>query len=274
MHVSSHSSSNRQSYNIAVVGSGGIGKSAITIRFIQSRFTDEYDPTIEDSYRKQLTVDNAKYTIDILDTAGQEEYYMMREQYMRNCDGFLLVYSISSMQSYDELLNFYHQILRVKEVEYIPIVVIGNKSDLESERQVSFKEGEQMGCNISGPFFETSAKYGLNIDVAFQSLVRLLRDNGGEYNKTNDIENAASSVSSSCINEEMIDAKINNSHIKEIDVCSSESSSSQKKVIQGGSSQKLENKSAMGIRKRQQQSQNSNDGSSSSSSSDNCCVIC
>jgi GTPase KRas protein len=76
----------------------------------------------------------------VLDTAGQEEYSAMREQYMRTGEGFLLVYSISSRQSFEEILTFQQQILRVKDKDYFPIIIVGNKCDLDSERVVS-KQG-------------------------------------------------------------------------------------------------------------------------------------
>jgi GTPase KRas len=73
-----------------------------------------------------------------LDTAGQEEYAAMREQYMRPGEGFLLIYSIDSRQSFEEIMSFQHQILRVKDKDYFPIIVVGNKCDLpEDQRQVS-----------------------------------------------------------------------------------------------------------------------------------------
>ena len=77
----------------------------------------------------------------MLDTAGQEEYSAMREQYMRTGEGFLLVYSITSRQSYEEIMTFQQQILRVKDKDYFPIIVVGNKCDLEHERQVSTEGG-------------------------------------------------------------------------------------------------------------------------------------
>jgi GTPase KRas protein len=80
--------------------------------------------------------------LDVLDTAGQEEYSAMREQYMRTGEGFLLVYSITSRQSFEEILTFEQQILRVKDKDYFPMIVVGNKADLEGEREVS-TEGEQ-----------------------------------------------------------------------------------------------------------------------------------
>lgn len=75
--------------------------------------------------------------LDVLDTAGQEEYSAMREQYMRTGEGFLLVYSITSRQSFDEIQTFQQQILRVKDRDYFPIIIVGNKCDLDGEREVS-----------------------------------------------------------------------------------------------------------------------------------------
>ena len=93
-----------------------------------------------DSYRKQCVIDDEVALLDVLDTAGQEEYSAMREQYMRTGEGFLLVYSITSRQSFEEITTFQQQILRVKDKDYFPMVVVGNKCDLEGEREV-FKHG-------------------------------------------------------------------------------------------------------------------------------------
>ena len=81
-------------------------------------------------------IDDEVALLDVLDTAGQEEYSAMREQYMRTGEGFLLVYSITSRQSFEEITTFQQQILRVKDKDYFPMVVVGNKCDLESEREV------------------------------------------------------------------------------------------------------------------------------------------
>lgn len=163
-------------YKLVVVGGGGVGKSALTIQLIQSHFVDEYDPTIEDSYRKPCNIDGDQALLDILDTAGQEEYSAMREQYMRTGEGFLLVYSIDSKSSLDELQNFYEQIQRVKESENVPVLVVGNKCDLENERQVSYEEGELLADSFNCKFMETSAKQRINVEEAFYDLVRSVRD--------------------------------------------------------------------------------------------------
>lgn len=170
---------------LVVVGGGGVGKSALTIQLIHSHFVDEYDPTIEDSYRKQVVIDQEVQVLDILDTAGQEEYSAMREQYMRTGEGFLLVYSITSETSFEELMTYYQQIQRVKDSDYVPIVIVGNKSDLEDERQVSYEDGVNLAKQLNSPFLETSAKQAINVEDAFYTLARIVRDNGGEYNPHN-----------------------------------------------------------------------------------------
>ena len=104
----------------------------MTIQLIQNHFIDEYDPTIEDSYRKQVTIDDETCLLDILDTAGQEEYSAMRDQYMRTGQGFILVYAITSRSSFDEIVTFKDQILRVKDKDRVPMVLVGNKCDLVS----------------------------------------------------------------------------------------------------------------------------------------------
>ena len=110
-------------YRLVVVGEGGVGKSALTIQFIQSHFISEYDPTIEDSYRKQCVIDKNVALLDILDTAGQEEYSAMREQYMRTGEGFLLVYSAVNRSTFECIPRYYQQILRVKEAASFPMIL-------------------------------------------------------------------------------------------------------------------------------------------------------
>jgi len=162
-------------YKLVIVGGGGVGKSALTIQLIQNHFIDEYDPTIEDSYRKQVTIDEETCLLDILDTAGQEEYSAMRDQYMRTGQGFLCVYSITSRSSFDEIASFREQILRVKDKDKVPMIVVGNKCDLENERQVTTGEGQDLARSFGCPFMETSAKSRVNVEESFYQLVREIR---------------------------------------------------------------------------------------------------
>ncbi|KAF9403249.1 Ras- protein Rap-1b [Mortierella sp. AD011] len=102
-------------YKLVVLGSGGVGKSALTVQFVQSLFVERYDPTIEDSYRKQVEVDGQQCMLEILDTAGTEQFTAMRDLYMKNGQGFILVFSIVAASTFEELEDLHNQILRVKE---------------------------------------------------------------------------------------------------------------------------------------------------------------
>jgi len=164
-----------QKYKIVVVGGGGVGKSAITIQFIQSYFVTDYDPTIEDSYTKQCVIDDNVARLDILDTAGQEEFSAMREQYMRSGEGFLLVFSLTERASFEEVYKFHKQVLRVKDRDEFPMLIVGNKADMDRSRQVSVADCEDMAKQLKTPFIECSAKNRMNVDQSFHELVRLIR---------------------------------------------------------------------------------------------------
>jgi len=162
-------------YKVVIVGGGGVGKSALTIQLMQNHFVELYDPTIEDSYRKQVAIDEEVCLLDILDTAGQEEYSAMRDQYMRSGQGFLLTYAITSRASFDEVLMLKDQILRVKDADKVPMCLAGNKCDMEAERQVSTIEGVRRAGLLDIPFYETSAKTRYNVEEVFFDLVREIR---------------------------------------------------------------------------------------------------
>lgn len=135
--------------------------------------------------------------LEVLDTAGQEEYTALRDQWIRDGEGFVLVYSISSRSSFTRIPRFHNQILRVKESagagsglsggygaaagmgDYgagpVPIMLVGNKSDRVTEREVSTQEGHALARNLGCEFVESSAKNCVNVERAFYDVVRQLR---------------------------------------------------------------------------------------------------
>lgn len=170
-------SENLTTYKLVVVGDGGVGKSALTIQFFQKLFVTDYDPTIEDSYIQHTEIDKQWCILDVLDTAGQEEFSAMREQYMRKGDGFLLVYSVTDKQSYENIHNFYTQILRVKDRDSYPMLLVANKVDLVHLRKVSEDQGRDLAAQLKIPYLETSAKDPpLNVDAAFHEVVRIIKN--------------------------------------------------------------------------------------------------
>lgn len=169
----------RREYNIVVLGAGGVGKSCLTAQFVQNIWIESYDPTIEDSYRKVVEVDGVSCILEILDTAGTEQFTSMREIYMKSGQGFLLVYSITSLNSLAELADLRDQILRIKEVDSVPLVIVGNKCDLDDDRAVSRNRAMHLSRKWGGaPFFETSARRRQNVDEVFIALCRqMMREN-------------------------------------------------------------------------------------------------
>jgi Ras-related protein Rap-1B len=101
------------SLRVIVMGIGGVGKSAITNRFVVGRWIEKYDPTVEESYQATIDVDGRALQVEILDTAGQDEYTALRETFLHTGDGFLLVYSITDDQTVEELRGIREQILRI-----------------------------------------------------------------------------------------------------------------------------------------------------------------
>ncbi|KAG7199943.1 hypothetical protein KM043_014378 [Ampulex compressa] len=162
-------------YKIVVLGDGGVGKSAVTLQFVSHSFLDYHDPTIEDSYQQQAVIDGEAALLDILDTAGQVEFTAMRDQYMRCGEGFMICYSVTDRHSFQEALEYRKLISRVRANEDIPLVLVGNKFDLQHQRKVSTEEGKALADQLGCPFYETSAALRQFIDDAFYSLVRQIR---------------------------------------------------------------------------------------------------
>ncbi|XP_063233238.1 ras-related protein Ral-a isoform X1 [Bacillus rossius redtenbacheri] len=151
-------------HKVIMVGSGGVGKSALTLQFMYDEFVEDYEPTKADSYRKKVVLDGEEVQIDILDTAGQEDYAAIRDNYFRSGEGFLCVFSITEDDSFQATQEFREQILRVKNDENIPFLLVGNKSDLEEKRKVALAEAQGRAQQWGVPYVETSAKTRENVD--------------------------------------------------------------------------------------------------------------
>jgi len=158
-------------YHFVVMGSGGVGKSAITIRFVNRQFESKYDPTIEDRYQKVVDHNNIPCVLEILDTAGQETFSAMRELYMKNGEGFVLVYSVTSMKSLDDLDPIRNGIVRHKQASDVPMIVVGNKCDMIKKREVELKDAKEITKNYGCPLLESSAKNDININEIFYNLI-------------------------------------------------------------------------------------------------------
>ncbi|KAI5232559.1 ras-related protein RSR1 [Aureobasidium subglaciale] len=183
----------QREYHIVVLGSGQHHVSTVqaaTIsgatnnpkaQFVQGVWIERYDPTIEDSYRKQIDVDGRQVILEILDTAGTEQFMLlanicsaaMRELYMKSGQGFLLVFSITSSSSLKELSELREQLVNLKDDPNVPIVLVGNKSDLEEDRAVSRAQAFAVSSGWGNvPYYETSARRRQNVTEVFVDVCR------------------------------------------------------------------------------------------------------
>jgi len=180
-------------FNVVVMGTGSVGKSALVVQFTTNTFVEDYDPTVEDSFRKDVVVDGITSVLDILDTAGQEEFESLYDRWVRPAHGFLLMYSLTLKATFEEVQVLKDKIVRIKdtmaeangsEEAVIPMVLVGNKSDLEEDREVTHEEGKAIADKWGCTFYETSAKTKKNVHECMHQLIREIRRTRPENTKT------------------------------------------------------------------------------------------
>ncbi len=174
----------QETFFVPVLGAGGVGKSACALRFVRDFFVQDWDPTIEDAYRKSVTLDNKTCMLELLDTAGQDDFESLRHQWMMDKDGYVFVYSINSRQSLQELELFYDLHRQINNaspgaLHKVPIILVANKKDIvdldPKERQVSVAEGKKAAERFGAIHIETSAATGENVNEVFETLIREIR---------------------------------------------------------------------------------------------------
>nr|4KU4_A Chain A, Ras-3 from Cryphonectria parasitica [Cryphonectria parasitica]4KU4_B Chain B, Ras-3 from Cryphonectria parasitica [Cryphonectria parasitica] len=175
---------------IAMLGEGGVGKTSLTVNLTKHVFSETYDPTLEDSYRRQCVIDGIPSHLEILDTAGQEEYGALREQWIRQNELFVIVFDVTRRSSFEAAERLFEEVIQTKrkldetrrhpgdrhpdDLPFAPslVVLVGNKCDLDTRREVGTLEGSSLAKKLGCGFVETSAKLGTNVEEAFFSVVR------------------------------------------------------------------------------------------------------
>ena len=157
---------------IAVLGQSMVGKSALTFRFINNKFPTEHDTTIEDSYSIPAKIDDIQCQLEILDTAGQDDYQTMLDTWINSADGFILVYSIDNRESFESAKTRYDRIIQLKEGQRVAIILVGNKCDLEDKREVNKEEVEKYCNNNKINFLEASALNTINVKESFLAVAK------------------------------------------------------------------------------------------------------
>ena len=163
---------------IMIIGETKIGKTSLISRYCKNEFFGgAYLSTIGiDFQTKNLTFNNKKIRVQIWDTAGQERYRNIAKNYFQSSDGFIIVYDISNIDSFEKL-DYWIEQIKTNSQENTKMILFGNKIDLEDQRQVSKSEGEEYAKKININFFEVSAKEGININEAFEYFIKEVLSN-------------------------------------------------------------------------------------------------
>ncbi|KAI1138946.1 rheb small monomeric GTPase RhbA [Hypoxylon sp. FL0543] len=157
---------------VAIVGSRSVGKSSLAVQFVDGHFVESYYPTIENTFSKTIRFKGQDYATEIVDTAGQDEYSILNSKHFIGIHGYMLVYSVSSLPSFEMVRVIREKILNHLGTDWVPIVIVGNKSDLRPEqRQVSQDDGKKLSEEFNCAWTEASARYNENVAKAFELLI-------------------------------------------------------------------------------------------------------
>ena len=174
-------------YKVIIIGDTAVGKSNILSRYVKDEFSSNSKSTVGVELGiKFLKIKNTKTKIQIWDTAGQERYRAITSSYFKGSNGCFIVYDITNEASFNNIENWYEQIQKETSKD-IPILLVGNKCDLEDERKVPIEKGKEKAQNLNCAFFETSALKKINIDEIFEELVNNIYEKTGGNKNDDDI---------------------------------------------------------------------------------------
>ncbi|XP_051742152.1 ras-related protein Rab-37 isoform X2 [Ctenopharyngodon idella] len=159
-----------------LVGDSGVGKTSLLVQFDQGKFIPgSFSATVGIGFtNKVVTVDNMKVKLQIWDTAGQERFRSVTHAYYRDAQALLLLYDITRKSSFDNIRAWLTEIYEYAQKDVV-IMLLGNKSDMTAERVITHEEGEKLAKQYGVPFMETSAKTGVNVELAFHAIARELK---------------------------------------------------------------------------------------------------
>ena len=174
-------------YKIVIIGDTNVGKSNILSRYLTNEFTSNTKSTVGVELGiKFLKIKNTSTKIQIWDTAGQERYQAITSSYFRGSDGCFIVYDITNETSFNNIEKWFDKIHEENDKE-IPVIIVGNKCDLENERKISTEKAKEKAQNLKCAFYETSALKAINIEQIFEELVNTIYDKTGGNKSDDDI---------------------------------------------------------------------------------------
>lgn len=163
------------SYKVVIVGKSSVGKSSIMLKFTDDRFTENYLTTIGVDFKfRSFKLKEEPFKLQIWDTAGQEKYQTITKTFYKGADAVIVVFDITNRNSFEEMANVW--LTEVKSNCYgdVEVAIVGNKSDIENKREVSFQEANELAMSNNCTYYETSAKNGGNIEKVFFELTEVI----------------------------------------------------------------------------------------------------
>ena len=161
-------------FKVLLVGNSDVGKSSLILRYVDQIWNDVFVPTIGVDFKvKSLEIENKSIKLQIWDTAGQERFRNVISSYFKGAHGILLIFDITSRDSFKELENWLAEVEKNASTQILKIL-IGNKCDLEEEREISKDEGEAFAMRNGMQYIETSAKINTNVNEAFEALSKIM----------------------------------------------------------------------------------------------------
>ena len=168
---------------LLALGNSTVGKTAYLLRNTENTFKPSL-PTIGiDSRLKKIELENGKkVNAKFYDTSGQERFHSLSANFIKRADGIILMYDITNRESFDTISKWLDDIIDYKERDF-PIILVGNKCDLENERKVPKEEGESFANKLNVKFYETSNKDGINIEESSRELIKIVLSRMPDYIK-------------------------------------------------------------------------------------------
>ncbi|XP_018600928.2 ras-related protein Rab-26 isoform X1 [Scleropages formosus] len=163
-------------FKVMLVGDSGVGKTCLLVRFKDGAFlAGSFISTVGIDFRnKVLNLDGVKIKLQIWDTAGQERFRSVTHAYYRDAQALLLLYDVTNKKSFDNIQAWLTEIHEYAQQDVV-LMLLGNKAEVTHERVVKREEGEKLAKEFGVPFMETSAKSGLNVELAFTAIAKELK---------------------------------------------------------------------------------------------------